>query len=1001
MRQITKFLSFIFVLGWSHWCFSEDALKPSQINQSEQKDSPEPAQPIKAVSPAESATALQTKTSPPEPKPTEVKSAEVEKPETPAIAKPVAAAPVAPDFHSEIRPILEVACIQCHGAEKQKGDLRLDQLVHATNGGDGGPAIVSKDIVNSLLIERIELPADDDEIMPPKGDPLSPEQVKLLKDWIIAGAPWPTKVALRQKTLEDLAREQSFAAKQIVNVNVYPTAVSLETSSDHHTPVVMATYADESTRDVTHDSEFVISDSSIAKLEGQTLFPAKDGNTSLRITFAGHNVDVPVNVKDSSTPRPNSFRLDVMPVFMRAQCNNGSCHGSARGQDGFMLSLFGYDPEGDHHRITREESTRRINLALPHESMLLEKAIEAVPHTGGKLFEKDSQYYNAILAWLKGGAKNDPAEIAQPTSIEILPSKLLLEGAGATQQMTVTAHYSDGTDRDVTSLVIFQSNNDNSATISEDGLVTAHKPGEAFIMARFATFTVGSQAIVIPAGLKYKRPEVAETNYVDKLVNEKLHKLRIIPSGKCTDESFIRRASLDIIGKLPTLEEQESFRTSADPKKRQKLIDNLLDRKEFTELWVMKFAELLQIRTQQNNQVSYKSTLLYHNWLKERIAANVPINKIVQEILSSTGGTFKIPATNYYQIERDTLKVAENAAQVFMGMRIQCAQCHNHPFDRWTMDDYYSFAAFFSQIGRKNAEDPREVIVYNRRSGDMKHMVDGRVMEPKFLGGAVPEIPRSADRRAILAEWLASEQNPYFASNLANIVWQHFFGVGIIEPVDDVRISNPASNPELLETLAGKFTEYNYDFKRLVRDICNSQTYQRTTRTNESNESDTRNFSHGNLRRLRAEVLLDVITQVTQTKNKFRGLPLGARAVQIADGNVSNYFLTTFGRATRETVCSCEVKMEPSLSQALHLLNGDVTHNRIRSGGLVNQLVNQEKKPPSETLEFLYRRTLCRPPTKEEAAPILAVVEKEEDKRAIFEDVFWALLNSKEFIFNH
>ena len=398
-------------------------------------------------------------------------------------------------------------------------------------------------------------------------------------------------MALRQKTLEDLARERRFAAKQIVDVKVYPPEVTLETSSDHHTLVVMVTYADESTRDVTHDSTFVISDSSIAKLEGQTLLPAKDGNTSLRISFADHNVDVPVNVKESSTPRPNSFRLDVMPVLMRAQCNNGSCHGSARGQDGFMLSLFGYDPEGDYHRITREESTRRINLALPHESMLLEKAIEAVPIQVVSFSRRTASITTRFLLGLKAVLRTTPQISPNPPVLKSFP-KLLLEGAGATQQMTVSAHYSDGTDRDVTSLVIFQSNNDNSATISEDGLVTAHKPGEAFIMARFATFTVGSQAIVIPAGLKYKRPEVAETNYVDKLVNEKLHKLRIIPSGKCTDESFIRRASLDIIGKLPTLEEQESFRTSADPKKRQKLIDNLLDRKEFTEMWVMKFTEL-------------------------------------------------------------------------------------------------------------------------------------------------------------------------------------------------------------------------------------------------------------------------------------------------------------------------------------------------------------------------------------------------------------------------
>tara|TARA_Y100001934_G_scaffold4382_1_gene6166 strand:- start:167 stop:1588 length:1422 start_codon:yes stop_codon:yes gene_type:complete len=471
------------------------------------------------------------------------------------------------------------------------------------------------------------------------------------------------------------------------------------------------------------------------------------------------------------------------------------------------------------------------------------------------------------------------------------------------------------------------------------------------------------------------------------------------PSELCSDEAFARRSFLDITGLLPEPNELAEFLADSNPEKRNKLVQSLLDRKEFTEMWVMKWAELLQIRTQQNNQVSYKATLLYHNWLKDRIANNMPFDKIVQELLSSAGGTFKSPATNFYQIERDTLKVTENVAQVFMGMRIQCAQCHNHPFDRWTMDDYYSFASFFSQIGRKNAEDPREVIVFNRRSGDVKHPVGGRTMTPKFLGGAEPEITRAQDRRAILAKWLASADNPFFAPNLANIIWAHFFGIGIIEPVDDVRVSNPASNPELLAALAKRFTEYNYDFKRLVYDICTSRTYQLATRTNDSNAADTRNFAHGRIRRLRAEVLLDVITQVTQTKNKFKGLPLGARAVQIADGNVGNYFLTTFGRATRETVCSCEVKMEPSLSQALHLINGDIVQSRIRSGDLTGQLL--KVYPPAEVLRQLYLRTLCRPPSADEQAAILGQLQNEPDKKAVMDDVFWALLNSKEFIFTH
>jgi hypothetical protein len=397
--------------------------------------------------------------------------------------------------------------------------------------------------------------------------------------------------------------------------------------------------------------------------------------------------------------------------------------------------------------------------------------------------------------------------------------------------------------------------------------------------------------------------------------------------------------------------------------------------------------------------VKRKGALLYYDWLKERIGSNMPVDQMVRELLSASGGSFTNPATNYYDGERNTLKIAENAAQVFMGMRIQCAQCHNHPFDRWTMDDYYSFAAFFAQIGNKQAEDPREHIVFNRASGDVKHPVTGKVMAPKFLGGAVPDIA-GRDRREVLAEWLASPENPYFATNLANIVWAHFFGRGIIQEVDDVRVTNPPVNPELLGELGKRFTESHYDFKKLVRDICTSRTYQLSSQTNESNAGDERNFSHSLVRRMRAEVLLDVITQVTDTKNKFPALPMGARAVEVPDGNTTTYFLTTFGRATRETVCSCAVKMEPNLSQALHLLNGDTVTNRIRDGKLIDRRF-ADKKSPSDIIDELYVRTLTRRPTAEESNALAAEIDEASDKKKEVEDVFWAILNSREFSFNH
>jgi hypothetical protein len=779
-------------------------------------------------------------------------------------------------------------------------------------------------------------------------------------------------------------------------LRVFPPNVTLLTSKDRQLVVVQAVYTDGISRDVSGQANWTLANPALVRRDGNTLWPAADGETQLTIEFGGKSLVVPLKVEKATQPRDISFKLDVMPIFMKAGCNSGSCHGAARGKDGFRLSLFGYDPDGDHFRLTRELSGRRLDLAVPQASLAVEKSIGAVPHTGGKRFAPESELCQNLVGWIAAGCPSDPATIPTCTALEIYPKQAVLDGEGATQQVTVVAHYSDGTDRDVTSLALFLSNNDNSASINETGLVTAGKRGEAFVMARFATHTVGSQYIVLPKGLKFNFPQTTTVNYVDELVNEKLKKLRIAPSGICNDETFLRRVYLDLTGTLPSFDEYSRYIASSDPEKRYKLIDELLERKEFTEIWVGYWAEWLMVRS--SNVISYKAMLLYYNWLADQIGRNVPLDKMVQTLLGANGGTFKVPQTNYYQNETDTLKVAENVAQVFMGMRVQCAQCHNHPFDRWTQDDYYSFAAFFSQIGRKGGEDYRETIIFNSGGGEVAHPVGGRRMAPKFLGGETPDVA-GKDRRIAMANWLASPQNPYFAQNFANRVWSHFFGIGIIDPVDDVRISNPASNPELLGELAKRFTATNYDFKQLVRDICRSQAYQRSTDRNETNLQDEKNFAHANLRRIKAESLLDIISQVTNTKDKFRGLPLGARAVQIADGNTSTYFLTTFGRATRETVCSCEVKMEPTLSQALHLLNGDTVNGKIQAGGVLARLT-AEKVEPLAIIERLYVACLARKPTPEELEGYKPLVAGGDINKTL-EDLFWALLNSREFIFNH
>ena len=794
-----------------------------------------------------------------------------------------------------------------------------------------------------------------------------------------------------------LSRVNGADAPELVKITAFPGDIQLSTQRDRQSVIVQALYSNGLTRDVSSEAEYSLADPTLAKLDAGTVLPVKDGATELRIALAGKSISLPITVKDAAVDRPVSFKLDIMPIFMKAGCNTGSCHGAARGKDGFMLSLFGYDPDGDYHRLTRELNGRRLNLALVHDSLLLEKGAGRVSHTGGKRFEKDSRLYGTLVRWLEARAPRDPADIAHPTGIEFYPPSAVLNGQGATQKLTVRANYSDGSTRDVTGLAYFLSNNDTSAKVSQEGLVSAGARGEAFIMARFDTFTVGSHFIVLPKDLEFQSPKVVENNYVDTLINEKLSKLRIAPSELCSDEVFLRRAYLDILGLLPTAEEYARFTSNAEKDKRSKLVDELLGRKEFVELWVMKWAELLQIRS--SNQVSYKSMLLYYNWLQDKVANNVPMDKMVSELLGASGGTFKSPATNYYQNETNTLKVTENVAQVFMGMRIQCAQCHNHPFDRWTQDDYYGFASFFSQIGRKRAEDPRETIVFNSRSGEVRHPVGNRVMKPKFLGGEAPDL-KGKDRRVAMANWLVSAENPFFATNLANLVWAHFFGKGIIDEVDDVRVSNPPANAELLNELGRRFTDYKYDFKRLVRDICTSRTYQLATQTNQSNESDTRNFSHASLRRIRSEILLDCITQVTNTSNKFRGLPKGARAVQIADGSTTNYFLQAFGRAKRETVCSCEVQMEPNLSQALHLINGNTVEQKIKQGGLIKARLD-EKKTSDEIIEELYLRCFSRRPVEKELASLKSIQASAPNQKEFLDDLFWSLLNSREFLFNH
>ena len=778
---------------------------------------------------------------------------------------------------------------------------------------------------------------------------------------------------------------------------VFPERVELPYLSDQQRILIQAVYSDGSTLDVTELVTITVADTSISTLENGWIVPHQAGETKASVEFSGLTHSLEIVVGKDAGERPIRFRNDVLAHLTKAGCNTGKCHGAASGKDGFRLSLFGYDPAGDHYRLTRELNGRRVNLADPENCLLVNKATGEVPHTGGGLIPKGSTAYRKLVTWLAKGAPADPVETPVPTGITVYPNKAVLSQPGLSQQVTVYANYSDGTVRDVTELSVFLSNNDAAATVTETGLAESTGPGTAFIMARFDEFTGGSDLIVRP-GTAYEAPAFVAANEIDEMVFARWLDLHIKPSELCSDEVFVRRVYLDTIGLLPTAEQTQEFVADPAEDKRARLIDDLIAREEFLDMWTMKLAELLLIR--RANGLSQKGLTRYDAWLRDKVKSGVSIDKIVRELIPATGSTFENPPTSYYQTETTPQLIAENIAQSFLGMRLQCAQCHNHPFDRWTMDDYYGFASFVSRVGYKQAKDPREITVYDAGEGALAHPIPGREVRPKFLGGEFPEIQPGTDYRQVLAEWLTSPENAAFAQNLANILWEQFLGVGIITPVDDVRVSNPPSNPQLLKLLGEKLVAYEFDVRKLARDILNSQTYQLSTQANEWNVWDKRDFSHSQIRRVRAEVLLDCISQVTQTSDRLSGLPLGGRAIEIPDGNSNNYFLETFGRSDRSTACSCEVSTSPTLSQALHLLNGETTSGKIEEGGVIDQLIG-EGKSPVEIADFIYLTCYSRKPTSVERAKIAAIFAASKDTRQDLVDLFWAVLNSNEFVFNH
>ncbi|MAR10279.1 MAG: cell surface protein [Blastopirellula sp.] len=712
--------------------------------------------------------------------------------------------------------------------------------------------------------------------------------------------------------------------------------------------------------------------------------------------------------------KPLSFANDVMPVLFRAGCNQGTCHGSARGKDGFALSLFGFNKQGDHYRLTQEIIGRRINMAVPEDSLLLLKATGAVPHTGGQRFKPGSSYYNTLKTWIEQGALNDSETAAKPLEISLHPPAIQFVGVNQDQAVTVSARYSDGTVRDVTHLSIFSTNNHDTASVTSDGLVTSQAKGDTYVFARFDRFTVGSEIIVLPTESSYRWSGMEPANYVDELVFQRLQQLQLNPSAVADDSEFVRRVYLDLAGAPPSVEQYHRFLNDARPNKRALLIDALLDHEDFTDLWTGLWAESVRLMGGGYTPVAtdLKAAESYYQWIHGQIKQNRPFNAFVYDQVTASGSNLNQGPTNLYtmlvhNVRFQPKSFAADFSQLFLGVQIQCAECHNHPFDRWTMDDYYGFVSFFTGITRKPGAEPREFYIYNnRQAAPMRHLIDGRPMPATVIGGENP-VQADRDSRIALAEWLTSPDNQLFARNIANRVWAHFFHRGLVEPVDDMRVSNPPTNGPLLEALSEHFVQSEFDLRQLIRDICNSKVYQLSATPNSTNQTDDRQFSRARLRRLRSDVLLDSIIKSTEWNKKFRDFPLGTKAVEFyprTPGDTAqplwrDEFLKLFGRSSRNTICACETKSEATLSQTLHLAVGNTVHQAI-SSGLIDRLLKAEKTP-QDIIKELFIRCLSREPTAEEMAKTEAMIGDEARSKQPYEDILWALINSTEFMTNH
>ena len=779
-------------------------------------------------------------------------------------------------------------------------------------------------------------------------------------------------------------------------IAVTPASIALDGKDSSMQLLVTGYDSDENPTDLTHLAQYSL-DSEIASVSPTGVIRSRqDGASVITVMFAEHQVIVPVTTSHTHARITLNFENDIIPILSRYRCNTSGCHGKAEGQNGFKLSVFGFDPIADYQAIAMEGRGRRVFPGSPQASLLLRKMSGGIPHGGGIPIPPDRPEYRTIRDWISQGLPVGTKDDATIVSLELTPRQRSFK-IGETQQLRAMATLSDGRRLDVTELTQFQTNSPNQAVVDALGHVTAgQSPGTAAVMATYMG-QVDVLQVFVPRGEEVESyPPSKRSNFIDGHVLDNLKKLNIIPSGDCDDEQFVRRVYIDTIGTLPTADEARTFLASKNTDKREQLIDQLLVREEFNTYWALKWSDLLRV---DRLALGHENAYLYYNWIRESFQQNKPLNQFARELLVAEGPLRESPAGLFYKAVPTANKRASTVSQVFLGIRIECAECHHHPYDRWGQKDYFGMQAFFTQLQYKPSRAGEMLLTSG--SPVTKHPRTGEVINAYALGTGMPEQSPEGDRRQILADWMTATNNPWFASNVANRTWAHFMGRGIVEPVDDVRLTNPPTNPALLDALSQHFKKEGFDYRRLVKTILMSASYQRSPDVNRTNERDEQNYSRYLFKQLEAEVMLDAISQVTGRSEKFEGVPAGSRAIELWDSSVPNYFLKVFGRPVRATACECERVSEPTISQVLHVLNSPAIQKKLSHQDGRIRAIAAEFTDNKKAVEEIYLTCFARYPAKDEMTAAVEYLEQAEDRQTGLEDVAWSVMNSLEFLFNH